>query len=197
MTLVQEIQAYETTHQCQSQGVAKRLLIRVPVVVVEQLNPSHKHLDLFDTTHYDTSDTNDYVYLRLFPDYDVENDRLGEKGFRNTFSSAAVFAPANTRRGFKATVKDNRKLILDITRRLVDISETAAYNRYSPIKVVDFCYPELSDDTNTSTFGGELATIRYGAIALDTTLPAVVRVGSEECLKRWGFTFKEHLLRYN
>lgn len=197
MTLIQEIQAYETTHQCQSQAVAKRLLIRIPITVLEQLNPQHKHLDLFDTTHYDTSDTNDYVYLRLFPNYDVENDRLGEKGFRNTFSSAAVFAPANTRRGFKATVKDSRKLVLDLIRRLVDISETTAYNRYSPIKVVDFCHPELPPDANTSTYG-ELATIRYGAITFDATLPSVVRVGSKEYLKReWGFTFKEHLLRYN
>ena len=124
----------------------------------------------------------------------MENDRLGEKGFRNTFNSGAVFAPANTRRGFKATVTDRRKLILDIIKRLVDISESSGYNRYSPIKLIDFCHPEL----NANIYNDEPATIRWGAIALDTNLPSLIRVRGEDYLSRdWGFTFKESVLRLN
>ena len=197
MTLRDDIVAYSMKHICNGLS-KKRLLIRVPVIVVEQINPTHKWLDLFDSAFYDSNDTSDYVYLRLFPEYDVENDHLGEKGLKNTFSSAAVFVPANTRRGFKAIVKDRRSFILDLIRRLVDISESTAYNRYSPIKVVDFCHPELASDPNTLVNAGELATVRWGAIALDANLPSLVRIGNDDCLKKdWGFTFKEAFLRLN
>ncbi|ARV58072.1 hypothetical protein BZZ01_04965 [Nostocales cyanobacterium HT-58-2] len=188
-----EIIAYHQTHTCKGQS-SKPLLIRAPIALIEQLNPQYKHLDLFDTSAYDTTDTADYLYLRLHPDYDVENDRLGDKGLRNTFSSAAVFATVNTRRGFKAIVKDRRKLVLDLIKRLVDISESSAYNRYTPIKLVDFCHPEV----DAPIYNGEPATIRWGAIALDANLPSLVRVGSEDYFKKdWGFTFKESILRLN
>ena len=184
MTLLEEIKNYELTHQCESPLANKPLLIRTPIAVIQQLNPTHKYLDLFDSNHYDISDTNDYAYLRLFPNYDIENDRLGEKGFRNTFSQSAVFAVATTRRGFKATISDQRKLILDIVRQLVDISESAAYNRYAPIKVIDFCSPEV----------GASYSIRYGAIAIDS-YPSIT--GNGFLSKPWDFTFKEAQLRIN
>ncbi|MCC5618414.1 hypothetical protein LC605_25680 [Nostoc sp. CHAB 5836] len=183
MSLLEEIQSYELTHQCQSPFAKTRLLVRVPIAVIEQLNPTHKYLDLFNSTHYDPSDTDDYVYLQLFPNYDTENDRLGEKGFRNTFSQS-VFAVTTTRRGFKATILDQRRLILDILRRLIDISETSAYNKYVPIKVIDFCSPEV----------GATYSIRYGAIAIDN-YPSIT--GDGFLSQSWEFSFKEAQLRIN
>ncbi|KYC42062.1 hypothetical protein WA1_18850 [Scytonema hofmannii PCC 7110] len=192
MTLRDDVIAYHQTHACDARFSHKRLLLRVPLATAEQLNLEHKHLDLFDATLYDADDTEDYIYLTLYPDYDVENDVLGEKGFRNTFNSPAVYAPANTRRGFKVTVKDHRKLILNIIKQLADISETTSYRRYSPVKVVDFCHPET---TSASAYDGELATIRWGELVLDTNLPSLIKAKEDYLKKDWGFTFKETILR--
>lgn len=163
--------------------------MRSRVETVEQLNPDSIYLDLFDTSAYDLTDTSDYIYLRLFPDADSDDEVYGDRpGLRNTFSRSAVFAPSTVRRGLRCTVKDRRRLVLDILRMLITISETSAFNVYKPIKVIDFCTPEP----------GEEKTIRFGAIQIDRkpglsgrgTTQNKVYVDSD-----WEFIFRETRLR--
>ena len=184
MPLRDDILAYQAGHQCIGSYVRKRLLIRTPVTVAESLSPTGIYLDLFDTTFYTLDDTADYVYLRIFPDYDQENDNLGDGGLRNTFGSPAVYAVSLVRRGFKATVTDRRKLILDIVRRLVDISKSSSYVRFAPIKIIDYCLPE----TNAVVVGDEIGTIRWGEIKFDA-IPGLT--GRGHLKGDWSFSFDE------
>jgi hypothetical protein len=189
MSLRDDVTNYWQQRQCNGQ-LKKRLLIQVPVAVAQSFTPTD--LDIFDATLYTNTDSASYIYLRLFPEYDTENDQLGEGGFKNTFSRAAVFAPSTTRRGFKATINDNRKIIFDLVRRLVEISESSAYNTYSPIRVIDFCSPELSFDNNTFIFNGETATVRWGLLNIDN-FPSLL--DNKHLNKSWTISFKETRLR--
>ena len=99
MTFRDDVIAYQSVNQCDEGFIKKRLLLRLRVATIETLNPSGSSLDLFDPIFYDVTDTADYLYLRIFPEYSTENDVLGERGLKNTFGSAAVFAPVNTRTG--------------------------------------------------------------------------------------------------
>ncbi|MEW5859805.1 MAG: hypothetical protein AB1861_20870 [Cyanobacteriota bacterium] len=184
MPLRDDILTYQSQHQCIGPYIRKRLLIRTPVAVVESVSPTGIYLDLFDTTLYTGDDTTDYIYLRILPDYDQENDNLGEGGLRNTFSSPGVYAVSTVRRGFRATVSDRRRVILDIIRRLIDISKSSSYIKFAPIKVIDFCLPEFG----ASIFNGELATVRWGEIITDN-LPGLTGKGYLKA--DWNFTFKE------
>lgn len=190
MPIRDDVIAYLADHQCTGNMSRKRLLIRVQTATVEALNPTGIYLDLFDPNFYTLDDTSDYIYLRTFPDYDQENDRTGEGGLRNTFSSPAVKAVSTVRRGFKATITDRRKIILDVVRRVVEISDSSSFQVYSPIKVIDFCLPE----TSPSVLGTEPATIRLGEIKLDD-LPGMNGKGFLK--DDWSFTFKESILRLN
>lgn len=196
MTFRDDVVAYQSVNQCDEGFIKKRLLLRLRVSTIEILNPSSDYLDLFDPTSYDVTDTADYLYLRIFPQYSVENDVLGEVGLKNTFGSAAVFAPANTRRGFKATITDQRKLIFDLVKRIQQISQTSSYTQFSPAKIIDFCHPELADEETLVSSFGEFGNIRYGAIALDNSIPQLVQSSGRDYLaSSWGFTFKESKLR--
>lgn len=178
--LRQQVINFENLHQCKSNG-SKQLFVRFPEVMGEQLNPEGQWLDLFSSQQFDTTDTEDYLYLRLFPDYTQENDVFGEGGLKNTFNSAAVYAHSTTRRGFKAIIRDKRLLILDIIRNLVNNSRSSSYTRYTPIKVIDFCLPEPEEEY----------TIRYGSIDFER-LPGLRKNYLKE---DWEFTFKEAKLR--
>jgi hypothetical protein len=184
MPLRDDILAYRSQHQCIGAPVRKRLLIKTPVAVIEQVNPTGVYLDLLDPTLYTSDDTTDYIYLTIFPDYDEDNDNLGEGGLRNTFSDPGVYTVTTVRRGFRATVSDRRRVILDITRRLIDISKSSTYTRFAPIKVIDFCLPEF----DASIFNGELATVRWGEIKTDN-LPGLTGKGYVKA--DWNFVFRE------
>jgi hypothetical protein len=192
MTIRDDVINFQLNNRCNGK-LNKRLLVRVPVAITETFNVS-ANLDIFDAGLYTSDDSSNYIYLRIFPVYDTENDQLGEVQFKNTFSRSAVFAPSNTRRGFKATVKDNRKVIFDIVRRLIDISESSGFNTYSPIKIIDFCCPELKFDSDTFTYNDELATVRYGLINIDS-YPSTIK--DNYLNKEWSFSFKEAKLRLN
>lgn len=156
-------------------------MVRLPVALGETLNPDSEWLDLFTSEQFDATDTTDYLYLRLFPNYTQENDTFGEGNLKNTFSSPAVYHHSTHRRGFKAEVADRRLLIADILRSLIVNSRTSSYTEFAPIKVIDYCLPEA----------GETYTIRYGAIALGT-LPGLRK---KYFTGNWEFTFKETMLR--
>ncbi|ALF52258.1 hypothetical protein ACX27_04340 [Nostoc piscinale CENA21] len=184
MGIRDDVIAYLSEHECTAPFVRKRLLLRVRTATVEALNPTGLYLDLFDPTLYTVDDTTDYIYLRLFPDYDQENDNIGDGGLRNTFSSPAVYAPSTVRRGFRATITDRRKIILDIIRQLAEISKSSSYTTFAPIKVIDFCLPEVG----TVSFGGELGSVRWGEIRIDN-LPGLT--GRGYLRADWNFTFKQ------
>ena len=85
--------------------------------------------------------------------------------------------------------------IFYIIERLALIANTSSYATYTPIKVVDFCSPESSDDPNTAVYNGELATIRYGRIDIEKR-PAIVRgFNMDYCTSEWEFKFSEVNLR--
>jgi len=172
---------YEASNNCVDGNSKHKLLVRLPVAVGENLNPSSRWLDLFTTQQFDADDTDDYLYLKLFPEYTQQNDVFGEERLKNTFNSAAVFSPATRRRGFIARITDKRLLILEIIRTLAINSRTSSFTLFSPIKVVDYCLPEI----------GESYTIRYGAIN-NTSLPGL-RKG--HLSGEWEFEFKEAELR--
>ena len=172
----------------------KRLLLRFPVDSAQTIidNTNNSYLDLFELSQFDNSDTDDYIYLKVFPQYDSETEQLGDNSFKNTFNSSAIIAPSQVRRGFKATVTDNRLVILDLIFYLSLISKSTSYTRYHPIKIIDFCSPEITDNF---IFNQEKATIRYGSVFVDN-IPEMIQIGRAEYAKRnWQFTFKESSLR--
>jgi hypothetical protein len=188
MGIRDDVAAWAAANACVGQLARQKLLVRSHVDTIEQINPLHKHLDLFDITAFDASDTSSYIYLRLFPSADSDDQVYGDNpGLRNTFTRSSVFAPSTTRRGIRCTINDRRRLILDIMRSLVDISETSSFNTYSPIKVIDFCTPEIIEER----------TIRYGSVQIDKK-PGLVKRGSEYyCTSDWEFVFRETQLRVN
>ncbi len=184
MGIRDDVITYIANNECNAPFIRKRLLIRVRTATVETLNPTGLYLDLFDPTLYTADDTTDYIYLRLFPDYDQENTKTGDGGLRNTFSDSAAYTVSLVRRGFRATVTDRRKIILDIIKRLIDISVSSSYQRFAPIKVIDYCLPE----TNAGIIGDELATARWGSIKFDN-LPGLT--GRGFLGGDWTFVFDE------
>lgn len=189
MPIRDDVIAYLATNNCNSPFTRKRLLIRVHTTTVEALNPTGVYLDLFDPTLYTVDDTTDYIYLRIFPDYDQENNILGEGGLKNTFSLPSAYAVTTVRRGFKATVTDRRKIISDIITRLVEISKTSAFTRFAPIKVIDFCLSE----PGATIVGVEPGTVRWGELKIDN-LPGTV--GKSYLKNDWSFNFSDVFLRF-
>lgn len=168
------------------------IMILTPVAVIEDLEIASKWFYLFDPTHYQNTDTNDYVYLRLFPQqYSSETDKLGEGGLKVIFSRGDVATASTVRRGFKATIMQRERVILDVVQQLILISETSKYNRFTPIKVIDFCNLELGERL---IYNGKLATVRYGEITIDSTIPAL-SYDQNYLSDNWSLTFKEAKLR--
>jgi hypothetical protein len=188
MGIRDDVIAWNASNPCIGQVTKRKLLVRSHVDTIEQINPLSKHPDIFETTAFDSTDTSDYIYLRLFPTADSDDEVYGDgTGLKNTFSRSAVFAPSTTRRGIRCTISDRRRLILDIMRSLVDISETSVFNLYKPIKVIDFCTPEPTEDR----------TIRYGEIQIDKK-PGLIKRGDEYyCTGDWEFLFRDTKLRIN
>jgi len=188
MTLLTEIQSAQSV--LHPPFVTKQILVRSPIRVIELFNPTHQNLWLFDPTHYDGTDTDDYVYLRLFPKYTPQNEPLAERAFKPTFSRITA-STATVQRTFQATVFQSQGFVYRIIERLVLIAETSTFNRYTPIKIVDFCWPEAIDDSKTALLGGEPATIRFGRIDISKS-PAMVRGWKGEyCQSEWEFKFSE------
>ncbi len=193
MTLLQEIQSAQTL--CIPPFISKRILLRVPLTVVATLNPQSRSLWLFDPNHYDSSDTNDYVYLRLFPQYTPEDDYLGDRAFKPSFNGT-VANYSTTRRGFRATVVQSQAFLYYIVERVAAIAATSTYGVYTPIKIIDFCRTAADYDPSTIAIGGEYATIRYGRIDI-IKIPSLIRGvdGNDYCKDDWEFKFTSVTLR--
>ncbi len=190
MTLLTEIQAAQS--QLLLPFTIKPLLVRSPLSIVQLLNPNFCNLWQFDPSNY--GDSSDCVYLRLFLNYEVTNEVQGERGFSPTFNGTTA-KHTTTRRIITATVRQQTAFIFYIIERLALIANTSSYATYTPIKVVDFCSPESSDDPNTAVYNGELATIRYGRIDIEKR-PAIVRgFNMDYCTSEWEFKFSEVNLR--
>ncbi|MEH2135428.1 hypothetical protein [Nostoc sp.] len=188
MTLLTEIQTAQSL--LHPPFVNKQLLVRSPLSVIELFNPSHQNLWLFDPTHYDSTDTDDYAYLRLFPKYEPQDVGLGDRSFKPSFSRI-IATTSTVQRTFQSTIFQSQGFIYRILERLILIAETSIYNQYTPIKIVDFCKPEAIDDSTTSIFNGEPATVRFGRIDI-TKIPAFVRGWKGEyVISEWEFKFSE------
>jgi hypothetical protein len=178
---------------------SKRLLVRSPLSVVEQINPEKYNLWQFDPTFYDDTDTSDYVYLVFFPEYTVEDEKFGEGGYKNTFSRSS-FVPTTTRKGFTAKISQPLRIFYDIIDAVVSISKTSTFNRHSPIKIIDFC--RGGNDKPTVISEGDVGTIRWGQITISKH-PQMVQGQippggtTDYCLEPWEFKFTESVLRIN
>ena len=179
MTLRQDVISYESQQQCE-QINKNKLLIRFPVLLGEEENLNSEWLDLFSSQQFDADDTDDYLYLRLFPEYTQENDVFGEGKLKNTFNSAAVYSHSTVRRGFKAVVTDRRLLIFSLIKRIIENSRTSSFTVFTPVKVIDFCLPETGE-----------YTIRFGSINYDR----IPGIRGSHLRGDWEFTFKESILR--
>ena len=193
MTLLQDITAVQNL--CLPPFTNKRILLHIPLTVVATINPQSRSLWLFDPSHYDSSDTSDYVYLRLFPQYTPEDDYLGDRAFKPSFNGT-IANYSTTRRGFRATVVQSQAFLYYIVERVAAIAVTSTYGVYTPIKIIDFCRPEATDDPNTIMVVQEYATIRYGRIDI-TKIPSLIRGvdGSDYCKDDWEFKFTSVTLR--
>lgn len=180
---------------------SKRLLVRSPLSIIESLNPDKFNLWQFDPTFYDGEDTADYVYLVFFPRYTPEDDTFGEAAYKNTFARSAVFAPTTERRGFTVAITQPLRVFYDVVNRLVEISKTSSFTTHAPVKIIDFCRPEIGDSSNVIS-EGDVGTIRYGRIDIKKQ-PTFTReqnfagIDAEYCLEPWEFKFSEAKLRSN
>lgn len=183
MTLLSEIQSAQS--QLIRPFVAKQLLIRTPLTLVEQFNPNHYFLWMFDPTSY--GDSADYVYLRLFPEYESADEKSGDKGYFPSYSST-VIRNSTTRQKFKAGVKQQQYFIFQIIDKLAKIADIA--RPHTPIKVIDFCRPDF--DPVLYTDGN--ASIRYGRIDIEQP-PSVVRgLYGDYTRNPWLFSFEDYRL---
>lgn len=167
---------------------SKVILVRSPLTIAQQVNPPADKLWLFDPTHYDATDTNDYVYLRIFPNYTPEDDIVGDRTLRNTFNGSAI-APSRVRRGFNADIIQSNAFIYDLIERLVHISLTSSFSQYSPIKIIDFARPNLFGANTVVNSVGERGSILYGSITLNQ-LPHLVRVANGRDYIRGGWSMR-------
>jgi hypothetical protein len=183
MTLLSEIQSAQS--QLIRPFVAKQLLIRTPLALVEQFNPNHYFLWMFDSTNY--GDSSDYVYLRLFPEYESNDTPTGEKGYTATYNGSAI-RNSTTRQKFKAAVKQQQYFIFQIIDKLAKIADTS--RPHTPIKVIDFCRPDFDPVLYTDGY----ASIRYGRIDIEQP-PSVVRSLYGDYTKNpWLFSFEDYRL---
>jgi hypothetical protein len=167
--------------------VVKQLLIRTPLALVEQFNPNHYFLWMFDPNTTTYGDTSDYVYLRLFPEYESADVPTGEKGYAPSFSGT-VIRNSTTRQKFRAAVKQQQYFIFQIIDMLAKIANTS--NPHTPIKVIDFCRP----DFEPVSYSDGYASIRYGRIDIEQP-PAVVRALYGDYTKNpWLFSFEDYRL---
>lgn len=167
--------------------VAKQLLIRTPLALVEQFNPNHYFLWMFDPSTTIYGDTSDYVYLRLFPEYESNDESSGEKGYTSTYSGVAI-RNSTTRPKFKAGVRQQQYFIFQIIDKLAKIADTS--RPHTPIKVIDFCRP----DFDPVIYADGYASIRYGRIDIEQP-PSVVRGLYGDYTKNpWLFSFEDYRL---
>jgi hypothetical protein len=188
MTIIDSI----ASAQINCTGILKRqpLFVLTPVAVIENLQINSKWFYLFDPTHYQNTDTNTCVYLRLFTNYSPETDRLGDApGLKVSFNGAG-YSPSTVRRGFKATIIQKERIILEVLQQLILIAESSKYNRFAPIKVIDFCSLEPSERIS---YEGKLATVRYGEITIDDV--PQLSYDQDYLSDNWSITFKEVNLR--
>lgn len=174
----------------------KKFLIRVPIATLAFLNPDKQLLCFFDPDFYDSKDTADYCYLRLFPEVKGKGSPVADRGFQIGFSRGAIAVPGVVRRSLDISIPTTDKLIFDVVRRVIEISESTKWTGiYSPIKVVDFCCPEMIGDSKTAMFTGEIGTVRYGQMDL-TDMPMLVRSPTGDYLKdSWNVSFSDIALR--
>ncbi len=176
---------------CLGHWARQPIMVSTPIAVIEELLIDSKWFYLFDPTRYQGTETDSYVYLRIFSQYSRETDNQGEGGLKPTFSRSSNHTLTTVRRGFKATIIQKERVIFEIIQQLILISESTKYNQFSPIKVLDFCNPELSDRFN---YGGKLATVRYGEMTIDSTIPAL-SYDQNYLNDNWSISFKEVKLR--
>lgn len=176
---------------------SKRLLIRTPIALLTTFSVPASLYRFFDPTHYDGTDTDDYVYLTLFPQYESESEAIVERKYQPTFSRGAIAFPSTVRHGFRAVVDRQPDMVFfKIVEQLVEISETSSSSVHSPVKAIDFCLPESSGNTNV-TSEGDLGSIRYGRIDITKRPSGSIRwEGRDYAIAPWEFSFREAKLRF-
>lgn len=185
MTLLDNIIAAQS--QLVRPFVNKPLLIRTPISLVAEFNPNSYFLWMFDSTNY--GDSSNYVYIRLFPQYESADKPIAGKGYKPTFARSAI-APTTTRLGFRCGVSQQQFFIFQIIKKLSVICDTS--EPHAPIKVIDFCRPDF-DDFVSYTDG--MATVRYGRIDIEQP-PAIVRGLNMDYTKNpWIFSFEDYRLK--
>lgn len=173
---------------CSTAWARQPIMILTPITVIETLGIASDWFYLFDPTQYHT-DSTDYVYLKLFPDYAPENNNLGGEGLKPNFNGMG-YSASTVQRGFKATILQRESIIYDVIYQLILISESSKYNVYSPIKIIDFCNVEPNDFI---VYQGKRATVRYGQLIVES-LP-VLSYNQDYFKDNWNIGFTESKLR--
>ena len=193
MTLINDINSAQSVIKLPFAN--KPLLIRTPISLVDAYNPNRLQLWIYDPTNYLTQDNNDWVYLRLFPQYEPADELIAEGKYSHTFNSSAVANLSAIRSGFNATVRQSSKVIFDLIFQLAYISATTSFSRHSPIKIIDFIRPEPNKTVIQSN--SESGTVRNGRIDI-TQYPTFIKGfdGQEYCKNGWSFKFSQVDLKY-
>jgi hypothetical protein len=174
--------------KCSGEWARQPIMILTPIAVIEDLAIPSVWFYLFDPTLYHT-DGEDYVYLRLFPDYALESNNLGGEGLKPTFNGMG-YAASTVQRGFKATILQKERVIFDVIYRLILISESSKYNQFFPVKVIDFCGVEPNEYI---TYQNKRATVRFGQMTVDG-LPGL-SYNQDYFRDNWNIGFTESKLR--
>jgi hypothetical protein len=173
---------------CSTPWAKQPIMILTPIAVIESLGIAPDWFYLFDPTPYHT-DGDAYVYLRLFPDYAPETNKLGGEGLKPLYSGMG-YSASTVQRGFKATIIQKERVIYDIIYQLILISESSKFNQFSPIKIIDFCRVEVGDRI---AYQNKLATVRYGQLMIES-LPSL-SYNQNYYKDNWNIGFTESKLR--
>lgn len=188
MTLLTDIQSAQSS--LIRPFVTKPLLIRTPLAVVQEYLPNNLYLYVFDPDYTTYGDTSNFVYLRLFPQYEAADETQGERGYFPSYSGT-VIRNSTTKTKFKVLVQQQQYFIFQIINQLARIANSSI--PHTPIKVIDFCRP----DSNPITYPDGKASVRYGRIDIEQPPSAIRSTHTEFTKNPWLFTFEDYRLRLN
>lgn len=174
----------------------KRLLVRIPISLVDVFNPNKEELWRFDPTLYNGTDTNSFVYLVFFPEYTSEDEVLSGQGLKVGFSVSSLANLSTMRRGFSCSISQRNSFYFYILERVLKLSNLSTGYGYTPIKVIDFCLPEPNDEGFNVVSHSEIGTVRFGKIEI-TKRPegTIFWQGGNYFKSDWDFRFIEAKLR--
>jgi hypothetical protein len=103
-------------------------------------------------------------FLRVFPGLGSSRSNDGEVPTYISSGSTTQFKPGQVRRRFTIQLAETRAGILDTIQYVANLSNFASATGQSPILILDFCWPEVTDIMAARPTGFPPYTVRAGMI---------------------------------